>query len=74
MVVKGITQERLLTIEEAAEALGLKPPTIRKWVGQRRIGYHRLGRAFRISDAEIQRLLEAGSVPAAPKPRVSAGH
>lgn len=67
-IVKHIAPGQLLTIEEAAGALGLKPPTIRKWVGQRRIGYHRVGgRAIRITGAEIQRLLEVGLVPAMPE-------
>jgi excisionase family DNA binding protein len=61
-------QGQLVTISVAAEALGLREATVRKWVAARRIGYHRLGRAIRISTAEIERLLEAGAVPAAPEP------
>ncbi len=57
--------DRLLTVAEAAEALSLASPTIRLWVGQRRIGHVRLGRAIRIKASEVERILEAGDVPAA---------
>ncbi|MDA1307508.1 MAG: helix-turn-helix domain-containing protein [Acidobacteria bacterium] len=52
------------TVDQAAEELSLKPSTMRAWIAQRRIGHVRLGRAVRIPAAEIQRLLEAGYVPA----------
>ena len=52
------------TVSEAAQELNLKPSTMRAWIAQRRIGHVRLGRAVRIPAAEIQRLLEAGYVPA----------
>lgn len=52
------------TVEEAAAELNLKKSTIRAWIAQRRLGHVRLGRAVRIPAAEIQRLLEAGYVPA----------
>jgi len=52
------------TVDQAAEELNLKPITVRAWIAQRRIGHVRLGRAVRIPAAEIQRLLEAGYVPA----------
>ena len=52
------------TVSEAAQELNLQPSTMRAWIAQRRIGHVRLGRAVRIPAAEIQRLLEAGYVPA----------
>ena len=58
-------QESLLTIPEAAEALSLRPKTIRAWIGARRIGCVRLGRAVRVPAAEVGRLIQEGSVPAA---------
>ena len=36
------------TIPEAAREMNLSPTTIRAWVGQRRIGFVRLGRSIRI--------------------------
>jgi len=62
MVIVQKQQPR--TVAEAAVALNVSPSTIRSWVFQRRIGCVRLGRAVRIPGAEIDRLLEAGFVPA----------
>jgi excisionase family DNA binding protein len=56
--------EQARTVRETAEELGLSPATIRAWIRQRRIGYVRLGRAVRIPDREIQRIVERGTVPA----------
>ena len=58
----------LWTIEQAANELNLSKHTIRAWVARRKIGYVRLGRAIRISPAEIQRLLDAGHVPPQRRP------
>ena len=52
------------TVEQAAEELNVAQSTIRAWIGQRRLGHVRLGRAVRIPASEIQRLLEIGFVPA----------
>jgi excisionase family DNA binding protein len=56
--------QKLLTVNEAAELLGLAPVTLRCWIGQRRISVVRLGRAVRISQEEISRMIERGTVPA----------
>ena len=57
------------TIPETARELNLSPTTIRAWVGQRRIGFVRLGRSIRIPASEIRRMLEHGYVPPAPEQR-----
>lgn len=54
----------LLTIRQAAQELALSVFTVRAWVGQRRLGAVRLGRAVRIRRSEIDRLIEQGTVPA----------
>jgi excisionase family DNA binding protein len=53
-----------LTVRQAAEELNVSVHTVRAWMAQRRLGYVRLGRAVRIPEAEIRRLLERGTVPA----------
>jgi excisionase family DNA binding protein len=55
---------KLLTTDEAAEALSLRPKTIRAWVAARRLGCVRLGRAVRIPRAEVDRVIGQGTVPA----------
>ena len=56
--------DKPLTVREAAEALNLSQATIRAWLLHRKIGFVRLGRAVRIPDSEIYRILEEGTVPA----------
>jgi excisionase family DNA binding protein len=58
------TRDHLLRVDDAAMALGLSPKTIRDWIAQRRLSFVRLGRAVRVSESEIQRLIEIGTVPA----------
>ena len=55
---------RLLKVPEVAEELALSEKTVWQWIGQRRIGVVRLGRAVRVPISEIERLVEEGSTPA----------
>ncbi len=55
----------LLTIPEAAARLKMRESTIRAWILQRRLGYVKVGRrAVRISEREVLRVIEQGTVPA----------
>jgi len=58
--------EKLLTIEQAAELLGMRPVTIRMWAASRRIARVKLGRSVRIPESEIERLIEHSLIPALP--------
>lgn len=55
---------KLVKVPEAAEILALSQKTVWQWIGERRIGVVRLGRAVRVPVSEIERLLEEGSTPA----------
>jgi excisionase family DNA binding protein len=55
---------RLLRLEEAADCLGLRLSTLRFWVWQRKIEVVRIGRAVRVREDTIKRLIEEGTVPA----------
>jgi excisionase family DNA binding protein len=57
----------LLTIEETARRLGLRPVTIRMWAAGRRIARVKLGRAVRIPESEVDRLIEHSLIPALPE-------
>ncbi|MGH9403914.1 MAG: helix-turn-helix domain-containing protein [Terriglobia bacterium] len=57
-------QTTLLRVDEAANALALRPKTIWCWIGQRKIAVHRVGRAVRIPQSEIFRILDEGYTPA----------
>ncbi len=52
------------TVKEAAEALNLSEFTIRAWIASRRLGCTKLGRAVRVTDAEIDRVMAEGTIPA----------
>lgn len=56
--------EQPRTVAQCAAELNVSQAAVRSWIAQRRIGFVRLGRAVRVPSAEIQRLLEAGFVPA----------
>lgn len=54
----------LLTVEKAAEALGLKPGTIRKMIREKRIGYVRpSGRSIRIPASVVHEMVQANFHP-----------
>ncbi len=50
-------EERLLTVREASEQLGLREATVRKWVLEKRIGYYKIGRAVRVPAEAVTRLI-----------------
>lgn len=56
--------KQLYRVPEAAEKWNVSPKTVWNWIAQGMIGVIRLGRAVRISQQEIDRLIEEGSCPA----------
>lgn len=57
-----LSHDRLLTLEEAAEALNTKPRFTRRLVAERRIRFTRIGRHIRIPESAIREFIEAGTV------------
>lgn len=55
---------RLLTVNETAERLGMKPATIRLWLAQRKLGHVKLSRAVRVPESEVERMIEENTIPA----------
>jgi len=62
-----MSDTKLLTLEQAAERLGLKPVTVRMWASARKISRVKLGRAVRIPESEIAKIIERGLIPALPE-------
>lgn len=54
----------MLTVADCAERLGLKEPTIRLWIAQRKIAHVKLGRSVRVPESEVDRLIRQNTVPA----------
>jgi excisionase family DNA binding protein len=54
--------DRLLTIEEAAELLNTKPRFTRRLVAERRIRFTHVGRHVRIPESAVREMIAAGMV------------
>ena len=63
-----VPSTKLISIREAANRLGLKESTIRKYILKRQIAYVKPSvRAVRIPIEELERILAAGLRPAIPQ-------
>jgi excisionase family DNA binding protein len=56
--------DRLLTVEQAADRLGVSVRFVRRLVAERRIAYVKVGRHVRICEADLARFVAAGRVEA----------
>jgi excisionase family DNA binding protein len=54
----------LMTVEQFAEAVGLRPATVRQKVWRREIEFVCIGRAIRFKPETAEKLIDAGTVPA----------
>lgn len=59
-----ITVTALLTVCEAAEALAVKPATIRAWLLRRKLPRVNCGRAVRIPAEAVAEFIQRNTVPA----------
>lgn len=58
------TSARLLTIEQTAEYLGVKPATIRSWILKReKIEVVKVGRLIRIKESSVHRFIDKNTIP-----------
>lgn len=51
---------KLFNVKETAELLGVKEPTIRKWVQERRIPFVKVGVSVRFNSDEIEKIQKEG--------------
>ena len=54
----------LMTVEQFAAAMGWKPSTVYQKVWRREVEFVRIGRSVRFKPETVERLIEAGTVPA----------
>jgi len=54
----------LMTVEQFAEAVGLRPATVRQKIWRRELEFVRIGRAIRFKPETAEKLIDAGTVPA----------
>ena len=55
---------KLLRVREVSDATALSQACWRRWILEGRVEVVRLGRAVRIPQAEIERIISQGTVPA----------
>lgn len=64
------SKSKLLTVQEAAERLAIKPATVRSWILR---GIHlevvKVGRSVRITESSIERFIERNTTRPKDKPR-----
>ncbi len=59
-----IEGERLYTLGEAAEALGVHYNTVKNWVYKGSLNANKVGRSYRVTGTELRRISGIGSEPA----------
>jgi excisionase family DNA binding protein len=62
-----VSLDRLLTVDEAANALNTTSRFVRRLIAERRICFHHVGRHVRIAERDLEDFVRAGRV--APPPR-----
>jgi len=57
---------KLLTVQEAADTLGIKVSTLRAWTLRRKIEFVKVGRLVRIRQEVIDELIAKNTIPERP--------
>ncbi len=60
----SLQRSKLNTLPQAAEQLGISVKCLRSWIYRRTIPYVKVGRAVRISDETIEKIINRGTMPA----------
>lgn len=55
-------QREMLTVEVAAQRMGMSARHVRRLVAERQIAYHKFGRSVRIDPNDVDAYIEAGRV------------
>lgn len=64
-IVKPVPTRRrsLLTIDDVADIMAVKPKTVRAWIGRRELPFVRIGHNVRFREEVIDELIAKGEVP-----------
>ncbi len=57
-------EDRWLSVDEIAEYLGVKRDTVYKWVGERQMPGHKIGRLWKFSKRDVDLWVRNGGVNA----------
>jgi len=55
-----MNEDRWLSVDEIANYLGIKPPTVYKWIERRKMPSHKVGRLWKFKIKEIDRWIKSG--------------
>jgi excisionase family DNA binding protein len=55
---------KLLTLRECSERTGHRESTWRSWVLHRRVPFYKVGRSVRISEADLDKIIDQARIPA----------
>lgn len=58
-----MSENRLLTLREAAQRTGHRESTWRAWVLHRRVPFYKLGRSVRVAERDLEKLIEEARIP-----------
>lgn len=58
------TNEKFLSFDQLEDRTGIKVSTWRVWAAQRRIPIVRLGRRIKMRESDLEKFVEANTVPA----------
>jgi excisionase family DNA binding protein len=64
MPARKIVREPLLTVEEVADWLNVKPRFVRRLIAERRIDFRHIGVFVRVPESAVLAFIEAGAVDA----------
>jgi excisionase family DNA binding protein len=62
--------DRLLTVDQTAEALNTGPRFVRRLIAERRIRFTHVGRHVRIPESAVHELIQAGMVEPVSRPHL----
>lgn len=72
MGLENETMSSMITVEQAAERLQVKPNTIRTWIKEGRIPGRKIGRVYRIPEQALDKLTSEAEAPQAQSKRLDA--
>lgn len=55
-----MTDDRWLSVDEIAAYLGIKPPTVYKWIDRKKMPAHKVGRLWKFRAEEIDKWVKSG--------------
>ncbi len=55
-----MSNDRWLSVDEIAAYLGIKPPTVYKWIERRKMPAHKVGRLWKFKSEEIDKWVKSG--------------